>query len=77
METKQPTRVPTPEEQPTLTVWPETAKILNLSRSGAYAAANSGDIPVVRFGRSMRVPTAVLRRILGLDSVESGPNEAA
>lgn len=61
--------VPDPEVQPTMTIWPEAGRALGLSRSAAYDAANRGDIPVIRIGRVLRVPTAALRRILQLDSV--------
>ena len=66
------TKVPTAQEQPTMSVWPEAAGFVGLSRSAAYAAANSGSLPVIRFGRSMRVPTAALRRMLELDETVAG-----
>jgi excisionase family DNA binding protein len=36
----------------------ETAAELGISRSGAYAAARTGQIPVVRVGRRLLVPRA-------------------
>jgi hypothetical protein len=51
--------------QPTVTV-PIAGKLLGLSRNAAYAAAASGQIPTLRFGRRIVVPTAPLRRMLGL-----------
>lgn len=43
----------------------EVAPILGISRASAYAAANSGEIPTLRIGRRILVPTAALRRLLG------------
>lgn len=60
-------RVPTPDERPTLSVWPETAAILGLSKGSAYDAAKRGEIPTIRIGRRLVVPTAALRRMLQLD----------
>jgi excisionase family DNA binding protein len=60
--------VPDPEVQPTLTLWPEVADILGLGRSAVYEAAGRGELPVLRFGKRMVVPTAALRKLLGLDS---------
>ena len=61
--------VPDPEVQPTLTLWPEVADILGLGRSAVcHEAAGRGELPVLRFGKRMVVPTAALRKLLGLDS---------
>jgi len=59
--------LPDPNKRPTLSVWPETAGILNLSKASAYAAAERGEIPTIRIGRRLLVPTAALRRMLQLD----------
>jgi len=40
----------------------EVAERLRLSRSKTYAAIQSGEIPSVRIGRSVRVPRAALER---------------
>lgn len=61
-----PRRVPSANEQPTLTV-EEAGKFLLLSRGSAYKAARRGEIPTIRIGRSLIVPTAQLRQMLGLD----------
>lgn len=50
----------------TLTV-EEAARILGISRSSAYAAANAGDLRVVRVGRRLLVPTQEIDRLLGTD----------
>lgn len=46
----------------------ETAALLGLSRNGAYNAIREGSIPSIRIGRCIRVPTASLRKMLGLES---------
>ena len=38
-----------------------------LCRNTAYAAAARGDIPTIRIGRLLKVPTAMLRAKLGLE----------
>lgn len=58
---------PDPNEQPTLPVYPDTARILGVSKASAYAAAARGEIPTIRVGRRLLVPTAALRRMLQLD----------
>jgi excisionase family DNA binding protein len=57
--------VPDPREAPTLGV-EEAGRLLGLGRSGAYACVQRGQLPVIRLGRKLRVPTAELRRLLGL-----------
>lgn len=59
--------IPDPSDTPTLTV-PVAGKYLGLSRDSAYAAAHRGDLPVIRIGRRMVVPTAALRKLLGVDA---------
>lgn len=62
------TALPAAEERPTVSVI-EAAAALGISRSGAYAAAARGEIPTIRLGaRRVVVPTAALRRMLGLDA---------
>ena len=39
-----------------------------LSRNASYDAAHKGDIPVIKIGGRLKVPTAVLRKQLGLDA---------
>lgn len=58
--------VPTPQDRATLTV-DEAAELLGISRGTAYASVADGTIPAVRFGTRIVVPTAGLRRLLGLD----------
>ena len=47
----------------TLTV-PEAAEILGIGRSSAYEAARRGEIPTIRIGKLLLVPTAQLDRML-------------
>lgn len=57
---------PRPEEKPTITI-EEAGRWLGLGRPAAYEAARRGEIPTIRFGRRLVVPTAGLRRLLQLD----------
>jgi hypothetical protein len=62
--------LPDPAEQPTVALWPDAARAFGLGRARAFELARRGELPfpVYRLGRSFRVPTAALRRVLGLDS---------
>jgi len=44
----------------------EVAKELGISRNAAYAAAGRGDFPTIRIGKRILVPTAAIRKMLGL-----------
>lgn len=55
-----------PETNPTCTLG-ETADLLGICRTSAYAAAKCGDLPTISIGRRLLVPTAALRRLLQLD----------
>jgi len=46
----------------------EAGQILGVGRSAAYDAVARGDLPSIRLGRRLLVPTAGLRRLLGLDA---------
>jgi len=48
-------------------LWPDTGHALGLSRQSTYNAVASGEIPTIRVGRRILVPTAALRRMLQLD----------
>ena len=60
-------KLPDPEEQPTMSVHPETSGALGVSRETAYAMVRDGVVPSIRAGSRILVPTALLRRKLGLD----------
>jgi excisionase family DNA binding protein len=49
----------------TLTV-EEAGRLLGISRGAAYRAAACGQIPTIRLGRRLLVPTARLHQLLGL-----------
>lgn len=53
------------ELPPTLSI-EHAAKLLGLSRSSAYRAAASGQLPTLVFGRRLFVPTVRLLEMLGL-----------
>jgi excisionase family DNA binding protein len=56
----------------TLTI-EQTAAVLGIGRASAYAAAGSGDLPVIRVGRRLLVPVGQLRRMLGeIDPTTNG-----
>jgi excisionase family DNA binding protein len=65
--------VPDPVEQPVMTV-DEVAELLSISRASAYEGVKTGEIPSIRIGRRIVVPTAAVRRMLRLDS--GGPEAA-
>ena len=53
-----------PSQTPTVTV-PEAAEVLGISRGVAYEAARTGELPTLRLGRRLVVPTARLLEMLG------------
>jgi hypothetical protein len=53
--------------KPVLTV-AEAGKVYGMCRNAAYAAAGKGDIPTIRIGKLLKVPTAVLRKQLGMEA---------
>lgn len=71
--TDAPVRLPDPREHPTLNLWPTTGQLLNLSRQSTYDAANRGEIPTIRIGRRLLVPTAALYRMLAVDGPDDRP----
>jgi excisionase family DNA binding protein len=48
----------------------QACKLLGVSRSVGYRAAASGDLPTLRWGRRVYVPTARLLELLGLPAEE-------
>jgi excisionase family DNA binding protein len=62
--------IPDPLESPTISVH-EAARLLGIGRSLAYEGVKRGEIPAVRVGRTVRVPTAKLLNLLGLLEVEA------
>lgn len=66
----QPATIDDLEGRPTITV-SEAAVVLGISRNSAYAAARRGDLPTIRFGTRILVPTARLRSLLGMEGGEA------
>jgi excisionase family DNA binding protein len=63
-----------PAVAPTLSV-DEAANVLGVGRSTAYTAVHSGEIPSIRVGKRIRVPTAAVRRMLDLDPLAASTSE--
>ena len=58
--------VPDPEVEPTITV-ERFAKAVGLSRAAAYNGVKTGEIPSIKIGHRIVIPTAAARRMLLLD----------
>jgi excisionase family DNA binding protein len=43
---------------------PEAGRRVGLGKNASYAAAQRGELPVLRFGRKLRVPRVALERLL-------------
>ena len=56
-------------ENAVLPLWPEVGTLLKLKRGATYYAAARGQIKTIGIGRAKLVPTAWLRRKLGLEDV--------
>ncbi len=54
---------------PTISV-EEAGELLGISRRSAYRAAATGELPTLRLGRRLLVPTPRLRKLLGDVTVE-------
>lgn len=61
---------------PTLLRAEDLCRELGLSRCRAYAMMASGELPVVRIGRSVRVPRVELERWLAERTVPAHPAQA-
>jgi hypothetical protein len=63
--------IPTVEESPTVSL-SVAGPALGIRQSTTYLLAATGQlaegVPVIRVGNKYRVPTAALRRVLGLDN---------
>lgn len=62
--------LPNPAVEPVLSV-ERAGAFIGLGRSAAYDAVRRGDLPSLRLGRRIVVPTARLRALLGLDEVRA------
>ncbi len=61
-----PRTLPDPVAEPTIDA-PRVASVLGISKRGAYAAIERGEIPAIRVGRCVRVPTARFLAQYGLN----------
>lgn len=52
---------------PTVVTVAQAGALLGVSRSRSYELVEDGTIPVIRSGRAIRVPTARLLRLLGIE----------
>ncbi len=59
------TIIPDLSTMPATMTIPEAAELLGISRSAAYRAVARGEIPTIRIGRRLLVPTAKLYQLLG------------
>jgi excisionase family DNA binding protein len=59
------TRTLTAGPEPATMSIPAAAQLLGISRSAGYRGAVNGQIPTIRIGRRLLVPTAKLHRLLG------------
>lgn len=50
----------------------EAGIALGYSKNSAYAAVRSGELPVIRLGKKMRVPKIALDRLLGAGHPRTG-----
>ena len=62
------TSLPTVEESPTVTA-ERAFSILGIGRTAGYEAVKRGDIPSIRLNGRILIPTAPLRRMLGIETV--------
>lgn len=61
-----------PNGMPYTLTMQETSKILRCGINGCYEAARRGEIPTVRVGRRLLVPTVALMAMLGHDEAPQG-----
>ena len=54
---------PVDEDELTISV-PEAGRRLGLGKNASYEAARRGELPVLRFGRKLRVPCIAFERML-------------
>jgi len=64
--------IPRGADLPPLLSVEQACELLGVSRSAGYRAAATGDLPTVRWGRRLYVPTARLLELLGLPWEKAG-----
>lgn len=58
-------------DRATISLYPEAAQILGISKSSVYAAAHDGSVPTLRIGRRLLVPVPRLLAMLGANADET------
>ncbi len=59
--------IPDPQHEPTISVQ-RAGALVGLAKDASYAAVKRGEIPSLRFGHKLVVPTAKLLDMLGLNN---------
>ncbi|MET9492516.1 helix-turn-helix domain-containing protein [Nocardia sp. NPDC006630] len=52
--------------EPTISI-PDAARLLGIGRSTVYAAVKSGEVPAIRVGHRVRIPSTWIREALRVD----------
>jgi excisionase family DNA binding protein len=68
--------LPEPVDEPVLTV-ERAGAFLGLSRSASYNAVHRGEIPSLKIGRRIVMPTAQLRALLGIAEATPSVDQSA
>ena len=63
--------------EPLLLKAPEAGKLLGLGRSKVFAMVAAGELPVIRIGRSVRIPRQALERWIRDQTIEVGQRSEA
>ncbi len=61
--------------QPLLLTVEQVAQVLNFSRSKVYELINFDELPVLRFGKSVRVRVSALEQWLNLQEEKAGSSQ--
>jgi excisionase family DNA binding protein len=64
------------DELPVVLTVEHAGRLLGLGRSASYDAVRRGELPVLRFGRRLIVPTNAILRMLALERDEGAPTGA-
>jgi len=57
--------LPNPETEPTVSV-ERAGEVIGISRGSAYEGVRRGEIPSIRIGHRVLIPTAALLRLVGI-----------
>ena len=56
----------------TVPLYPHGTQALGLSKVGIYRLVREGKIPSIQLGSAWRIPTAPLRKMLGIETTDAG-----